>query len=161
MGVHSLAPLFVIPFPLLFRPHPLLLPHAQTLESHAQVAAAMLQMLPPDSSSASASGSRGSASGGARSGGASAVGASGSGGAGAEPRFGSLDVDNKVAGLRGLMESMRSMGESRHCVCDGCGQKALGLRRCSRCRKVAYCSTECQKANWKAHKPECTPAAAT
>eukprot|EP00984_Skeletonema_dohrnii_P007567 scaffold2763_cov88-Skeletonema_dohrnii-CCMP3373.AAC.3 len=26
---------------------------------------------------------------------------------------------------------------------------------CSRCRCVAYCSRECQKADWTAHKQEC------
>lgn len=29
------------------------------------------------------------------------------------------------------------------------------LSRCSRCVKVWYCSRECQKSDWKRHKPEC------
>ena len=26
---------------------------------------------------------------------------------------------------------------------------------CSRCKKVAYCSKDCQKSHWKQHKKEC------
>ena len=30
------------------------------------------------------------------------------------------------------------------------------MRQCGRCRKVLYCSKECQKVHWKeAHKHEC------
>lgn len=29
------------------------------------------------------------------------------------------------------------------------------VRRCTRCKKVAYCSTECQTADWGIHKQEC------
>mmetsp|Transcript_6353 Transcript_6353/g.12586 ORF Transcript_6353/g.12586 Transcript_6353/m.12586 type:complete len:184 (-) Transcript_6353:7-558(-) len=29
------------------------------------------------------------------------------------------------------------------------------LKRCSQCRQVAYCSVDCQKADWKRHKPDC------
>ena len=32
--------------------------------------------------------------------------------------------------------------------------------RCSRCRKVSYCNRNCQKANWKKHKPQCKEAVA-
>ena len=30
-----------------------------------------------------------------------------------------------------------------------------GPRPCSRCRVASYCTPECQKAHWKAHKPSC------
>ncbi len=29
---------------------------------------------------------------------------------------------------------------------------------CARCQAVRYCSRECQRADWKAHKPVCTAA---
>ena len=44
-------------------------------------------------------------------------------------------------------------------TCAACGQlggpKAAKLRKCSRCEAVVYCSVECQKSHWKAHKPNC------
>ncbi|KAK6842753.1 MYND finger family protein [Apiospora arundinis] len=43
--------------------------------------------------------------------------------------------------------------------CRNCGktQKADGgnLMQCARCKEVAYCSKECQKADWKKHRQEC------
>ena len=31
------------------------------------------------------------------------------------------------------------------------------LKKCSRCRRVLYCSRRCQKSHWKKHKADCTP----
>jgi len=42
--------------------------------------------------------------------------------------------------------------------CAGCGQIAVGLRACSRCRSVKYCSVECHRQHWSEHKHECRPA---
>lgn len=48
--------------------------------------------------------------------------------------------------------------------CGVCGEaeKVSGgeLLRCSRCKKVRYCSPECQKRDWKRHKVGCVAAAA-
>lgn len=38
-------------------------------------------------------------------------------------------------------------------VCRGVGKPKV--RWCSACKKVQYCSPECQKKDWKAHKPRC------
>ena len=53
------------------------------------------------------------------------------------------------------------------CANGACGalqQQTSGkaaFKRCSRCRQVAYCSVECQRAHWKGgHKAACVPAAA-
>eukprot|EP00033_Pygsuia_biforma_P002520 GCRY01002791.1.p1 GENE.GCRY01002791.1~~GCRY01002791.1.p1 ORF type:complete len:120 (-),score=11.00 GCRY01002791.1:69-392(-) len=38
--------------------------------------------------------------------------------------------------------------------CEVCG-KTEDLLSCARCRLVQYCSRECQKKDWKQHKPQC------
>jgi hypothetical protein len=51
-------------------------------------------------------------------------------------------------------------GGGGHCafVCNKCrGPPKPGdkLRYCSDCKQSAYCSAECQSADWQRHKPEC------
>lgn len=36
-------------------------------------------------------------------------------------------------------------------------QASVSLRRCTRCRSVAYCSPECQRTDWPRHKTVCLP----
>ena len=43
------------------------------------------------------------------------------------------------------------------CALAGCGGTS-NLKHCSRCKKIAYCSKECQKLDWKAHKRVCVEA---
>ena len=42
-------------------------------------------------------------------------------------------------------------------ACNMCSDTSKKQKKCSRCLKVYYCSTECQKSNWSNHKPACTP----
>lgn len=44
-------------------------------------------------------------------------------------------------------------------LCAGCAI-ADGMKRCSICKAVNYCSEECQRAHWLEHKRTCTPALA-
>ncbi len=45
------------------------------------------------------------------------------------------------------------------CSAAGCvSEEASSV--CSRCNTVRYCSRECQRGHWKAHKPACAAAAA-
>jgi hypothetical protein len=48
--------------------------------------------------------------------------------------------------------------------CAGCGkeegkqeggEEVVDLKMCSRCKKVYYCSRECQKKNYRVHKRYC------
>lgn len=39
-----------------------------------------------------------------------------------------------------------------HCTCNRPGEPRL---MCSRCKRVFYCSSACQKNGWKKHKTEC------
>jgi len=45
--------------------------------------------------------------------------------------------------------------------CKTCGKGECGdgsaLKKCSRCQSVAYCGGDCQKSDWKSHKPNCKP----
>lgn len=44
-------------------------------------------------------------------------------------------------------------GEADPAPCNVCGKP--GTFECSRCRKVVYCSSECQRADWKDHRVAC------
>lgn len=41
--------------------------------------------------------------------------------------------------------------------CGKCGKGGKALMKCARCLKVAYCSKDCQRLDWKAHKRACSP----
>ncbi|CAE7949632.1 ath, partial [Symbiodinium sp. KB8] len=43
--------------------------------------------------------------------------------------------------------------------CQGCGKSLLRALRCGQCRAVSYCSSSCQKADWRYHKRRCCRAA--
>jgi hypothetical protein len=43
------------------------------------------------------------------------------------------------------------------CAASGCASEEASSV-CSRCEAVRYCSRECQRTDWKAHKPVCTAA---
>ncbi|KAK8194242.1 hypothetical protein M8818_007430 [Zalaria obscura] len=40
-------------------------------------------------------------------------------------------------------------------ACENCG-KSDSLKHCAKCKSTKYCSHDCQKAQWKAHKKVCT-----
>eukprot|EP01057_Protomagalhaensia_wolfi_P002468 Protomagalhaensia_wolfi_Nauph_80__2467@NODE_2638_length_1032_cov_17_098691_g2066_i0_p1_GENE_NODE_2638_length_1032_cov_17_098691_g2066_i0NODE_2638_length_1032_cov_17_098691_g2066_i0_p1_ORF_typecomplete_len247_score53_48zfMYND/PF01753_18/1_2e12zfC6H2/PF15801_5/0_21Pesticin/PF16754_5/0_11Meleagrin/PF08189_11/1_1e04Meleagrin/PF08189_11/0_055zfHIT/PF04438_16/4zfMss51/PF13824_6/10_NODE_2638_length_1032_cov_17_098691_g2066_i0236976 len=42
---------------------------------------------------------------------------------------------------------------SKHC--QNCFKENVKLMKCGKCKKVAYCSVECQKADWMYHKRLC------
>jgi TPR repeat protein len=49
-------------------------------------------------------------------------------------------------------------GSSKICAKNGCGSLIHESKKCSRCRLIYYCSRDCQKTDWKAHKPKCNTA---
>lgn len=54
----------------------------------------------------------------------------------------------------GMMASKKPATSGPSGGCAKCG-KAAAPMRCSRCRKVGYCSKDCQRMHWKSHKPAC------
>ena len=40
------------------------------------------------------------------------------------------------------------------CAC--CGMKSMALKKCTSCKKVAYCNKNCQQKDWNKHKYNCT-----
>lgn len=49
--------------------------------------------------------------------------------------------------------SAASKSEARFC---GYCSKPDCTKRCAKCKEVYYCSDQCQKKHWSAHKPQCT-----
>lgn len=39
--------------------------------------------------------------------------------------------------------------------CSGCGRPAPHLKRCGACKQAQYCSAQCQRSHWPAHKAAC------
>ena len=46
----------------------------------------------------------------------------------------------------------------RNKICGNLNCMKPGDRRCSRCKKMFYCSKECQKSEWLEHKKDCQKA---
>ncbi len=58
-----------------------------------------------------------------------------------------------------LEQALTSYGKSVEGVlisrCAFCSKSAEVLKRCGRCKKVKYCSVDCQKEDWDSHKNRC------
>jgi len=54
---------------------------------------------------------------------------------------------------------MSSPNANTEPTCASCQSTQAGranpLKQCAKCKKAYYCSRECQKADWKSHKPVC------
>ncbi|EON97315.1 putative mynd finger family protein [Phaeoacremonium minimum UCRPA7] len=55
------------------------------------------------------------------------------------------------------MQASRLSTTQDHCVNCGATESIGGgrLKKCTRCHRVQYCSTVCQKKDWSKHRPEC------
>ena len=60
--------------------------------------------------------------------------------------------DNSFEAKRGIP---RRSKQCLHCWVSMLDMPEAKFKYCSRCRKVCYCSKECQQANWKDHKLVC------
>jgi len=55
-----------------------------------------------------------------------------------------------------IKEMLGAKTKAKSCARPEC--RGMTTTRCSRCKKVYYCSRVCQKADWKTHKEQCLPA---
>uniref|UniRef100_A0A3B3RFZ5 DEAF1 transcription factor n=1 Tax=Paramormyrops kingsleyae TaxID=1676925 RepID=A0A3B3RFZ5_9TELE len=62
------------------------------------------------------------------------------------------------AGQEALVTQDKASSERKEQMCVNCGREAMS--ECTGCRKVNYCSTFCQRKDWKDHQLCCQPAAA-
>ncbi len=64
----------------------------------------------------------------------------------------------RAAGISSSQDFMSSSAGGReistNTECSVCGQ-STPVKKCSRCHTTQYCSADCQKADWKDHKPYC------
>lgn len=73
-----------------------------------------------------------------------------------------IAATNIVKGTRAAMTKVVQQKNSSPKVsapgmykCLGCSELKEKKLSCARCKKIVYCSRECQKIDWKRHKPEC------
>ncbi|KAJ6602425.1 hypothetical protein DFH09DRAFT_1124834 [Mycena vulgaris] len=45
--------------------------------------------------------------------------------------------------------------QAANLICSSCFHGSENLRKCTRCRRVAYCNEACQLKDWKDHKDVC------
>lgn len=69
--------------------------------------------------------------------------------------FGSIGVDIYDSEIQELR--MQALQNDKLKSCDYCGDRAIQLARCARCRLRVFCGRECQKKDWKKHKLTCSP----
>lgn len=54
-----------------------------------------------------------------------------------------------------ICECSYCVSDSKALRCHRCGRSDVNILECSRCKKVYYCSQECQRDHWTMHKTDC------
>ncbi|KDR77743.1 hypothetical protein GALMADRAFT_245853 [Galerina marginata CBS 339.88] len=67
-----------------------------------------------------------------------------------------LPIDPNISTLQGEADSTPPLVGTICYVCHRTGEEGREFQRCARCKSVSYCSRECQKKDWPAHKPLCS-----
>lgn len=66
-----------------------------------------------------------------------------------------VEVDDDRGGKREIEVDASELRVA--CYNPACSEGRRDLQRCNKCLTAQYCCRECQKADWKRHKPECKP----
>lgn len=74
-------------------------------------------------------------------------------------RMHALEASEELVALSSLNAPASQVVSSDAATCATCGAGGK-LFRCSRCKKIAYCSAACQKCDWKRHRAACGEKAA-
>ncbi len=74
-----------------------------------------------------------------------------------DPTLSSVEGVDENGGDNGGNGKARITARDRFKNCASCNTVIKDrIQLCSGCKKVAYCNSACQKANWKTHKKTCT-----
>jgi hypothetical protein len=63
-------------------------------------------------------------------------------------------ANNHTKSLQLIGKILKKIG--KECAC--CGSSSKRVKLCSKCRKVSYCSRQCQLQDYKQHKKDCRSA---
>ena len=68
-----------------------------------------------------------------------------------------LNIDQRESSERKRPElkPMRAKERGESKVCEVCRKVSATVKKCGGCKKLAYCSQVCQKADWKKHRMRC------
>ena len=65
-------------------------------------------------------------------------------------------VDCECLARHGTLPAMRALPKTGRCTnCERNADLKSVMRKCSGCRRVEYCSRDCQRQHWKFHKKHC------
>ena len=67
-------------------------------------------------------------------------------------------LDAAIARLQGRAEARKCTACGRYEATGPAAPLQIQVRRCAGCRATRYCSDECQRAHWPAHKAACRAA---
>jgi hypothetical protein len=67
--------------------------------------------------------------------------------------FDSLSFEQRKSLFNTLIQKLTKPIMKNQCFC--CFKTGVKLQKCGNCNIVYYCSRECQKNDWKKHKPDC------
>jgi hypothetical protein len=76
-----------------------------------------------------------------------------------ETKIKTIFVEISMSGIskKDLIKLIKSKNQkiNSFCICHNCYLRLKKMKKCSRCKNMYYCSSECQKKDWVFHKKTC------